>query len=236
MSRNNDKRPLATPSPDALHEWFRHRPVAELGELCRALGASSRTVFRALKKVGYYSSYSHAGRHYTLRDIPAFDALGLWFHRDVGFSRFGTLRTTVEYMVKEAPAGLTHEELKTALRLRVHDTLRDLVRSGLLARERVDALYVYLDTVPEVAEVQSATRRQQAAAPVDAAPRPPLDTARVIDVLLMVIRDPKASPSNIAANLGARGLLMSDAQVEEVFTRYELRKKRGRSRSRRSRH
>jgi hypothetical protein len=30
-----------------------------------------------------------------LREVPQFDAFGLWRHRDVGFSRAGTLKATV---------------------------------------------------------------------------------------------------------------------------------------------
>ena len=235
MSRNDDKESQVTSPPEVLRDWFRHHPVAVLGDLRRVLRASGRTVFRALKEVGYHSSYSHAGRHYTLRGIPAFDPRGLWFHRDVGFSELGTLRATVEHMVKTAPAGLTHEELKAVLRLRVHDTLRELVQSGVVAREQVDALYVYMDTVPEVAEVQLAARQQRPAASAEA-PLPLLDSARVIDVLLTVIRDPRTNPLSVAAVLRARGFGVTNTQVEEVFTRYELQKKRALSPSRRSRH
>ncbi|MBF8288968.1 MAG: hypothetical protein HW381_2076, partial [Candidatus Rokubacteria bacterium] len=110
---------------------FRRTPVALLDQLRRALKTTSRTtVFRALTAVGYLTSYSHAGRYYTLKRIPAFDVRGLWVFRDVRFSVHGTLRATVERMVKQAPAGHTHEELQAILGLRVHDPLRGLVAPG----------------------------------------------------------------------------------------------------------
>jgi len=214
-----------------LDQLFGRTPVALLDQLRRALKTPSRTtVFRALTAVGYLTSYSHAGRYYTLKRIPEFDARGLWVFRDVRFSAHGTLRATVERMVKQAPAGHTHEELQAILGLRVHDPLRSLVDARRIARERIGARYVYVDLGPEGAAAQLARRRAGAGAPAAAAP---LDLARVVDVLVAVLRDPRALAPQIAAHLRARGLSLTDAQVEDVFARYELGKKTARSRSRR---
>ena len=64
----------------ALHKLFRTRPVALLSHLRKALQTPSRTtVFRVLRSVGYLTSYSHAGRYYTLKRIlqsPTHEASG----------------------------------------------------------------------------------------------------------------------------------------------------------------
>lgn len=215
-----------------LDRLFRRSPVALLGQLCRALDTDSRTtVFRALTAVGYLTSYSHAGRYYTLSRIPTFDARGLWAVRDVRFSKHGTLRATVELMVKESPAGQTHEELQAILGLRVHDPLRGLVEAGCLARERLDALYVYVDAEAGHGAKQLERRRTATRAPATAA-QAPLALARVIDVLLAVIHAPRANALQIAAQLQVRGLAVTETQA--VFDQYELGKKTARSRSPRS--
>lgn len=236
MSRNYDKRASRDPDAlEALRVWFQKHPVADLASLRRTLRTSGRTVFRALKKVGYHSSYSHAGGYYTLVGIPSFDSRGIWLCQDVGFSVHGTLRATIELLVKEAPAGHTHEELQAVLRLRVHDTLRSLVEGGRIAREQVQSLYVYVSPVPRAARAQLARRRALEVPPAGPPSAPPLDSARVIDVLLAVIHGPRASARKIATDLRARGLGVTDAQVEDLFARYGLGKKTARSRSRRSR-
>ena len=235
MSRENDRASVGPREAlESLRARFQRHPVADLGELCRTLRSSGRTVFRALDKIGYHSSFSHHARYYTLVEIPRFDAQGLWFYEDVGFSVDGTLRATLEHMIRDAVAGHTHEELQATLRLRVHDTLLDLVEDRRIARERVDALYVYLDGHPRTARRQLAQRQeqvQQVRAAV--APPVPLDSPRVIDVLLAVIRDPRANARGIAATLGRRGRGVTEAQVEELFRTYDLGKKTARSRSRR---
>src|SRR5947208_6468017 len=119
----------------ALHKLFRTRPVALLSDLRKALQTPSRTtVFRVLSSVGYLASYSHAGRYYTLKRIPQFDPRGLWHYRQIGFSSQRTLRATLVHLVETSPAGQTHEELQDVLLLRVHNTLRLLVRARELQR------------------------------------------------------------------------------------------------------
>lgn len=220
--------PTRAPSRPALEALFRRKPVVDLDELRRALRTPSRTtVFRVLSKVGYLTSYSHAGRYYTLTRIPQFDPRGLWWYHDIGFSSHGTLRTTLTSLVEQSPAGHTHDELRELVQLRVHDTLRLLVRAKALARERWHEAYVYLSTMPDLAAEQW-RQRQERVAPLA------LDAAQVVDVLVDVIRHPQDEAGAVARRLRAAGHRLPIEQVEAVFARYDL-KKPVRSPSRRSR-
>lgn len=225
----------------ALEKLFHRKSVVTLADVQRALNVTSRTtVLKMLRDADYVSSYSHAGRHYTLRRIPTFDARGLWFHGEIRFSAHGTLRATIVVLVNRAPAGHTHDELEVILALRVHDTLRSLVEAKQIGRERVDAVYVYVDAESKHAQAQIQRRREtagaavaQTSAPPD--PSPSLDLARVVDVLLAVIRTPKDDACKIAARLRASGLSIDQEQVETVFRQHGLEKKTARFRSRPSR-
>ncbi|MEK7994499.1 MAG: hypothetical protein AAB403_11910 [Planctomycetota bacterium] len=220
-----------------LKKFFERKKVAHLSELRKTLGVRSRTtVFFALKAAGYCTSYSHAGRYYTLARVPEFDARGLWFHGEVRFSKHGSLRATMVVLVREAKAGYTHEELAVMLGLRVHDTLRALVEDRLLRRECLDAVYVYVDLDPKRATAQLDQRRRiRTSAPTPTGPLPPLDLARVVDVLLAVIHAPRDDSATIAARLRQYGLTVTTEQIEAVFVRYGLQKKTARSRSKLSR-
>lgn len=218
----------------ALDALFKRKHVVVLDELRDVLQTHSRTtIFRVLSHVGYHTSYSHAGRFYTLKEIPKFDDLGVWFWRDVGFSMHGTLRATAISLVEKAPAGQTHEELQERLRLRLHDTLRDLVEAKALTRRLWEDVYVYLNPNREAAAAQWAERQTLARYPVEPKPVLPMDPARVIDVLLDVIHHPKDDIKATVRRLTARGLAMTVDQVEAVFANYGV-KKTVRPRSRRS--
>lgn len=206
-----------------LNQLFRHKRAALLDDLRAALGTASRTtIFRILKSVGYFTSYSHAGRFYTLRNIPKFDRLGLWSWRDIGFSSHGTLRATSVFLIEQSEAGQTHEELQRQLSLRVHDTLRSLVKQGIITRERFGDIYIYLSADPKKANTQMAARQIIHVAP-PAALVPP-DLLLVIDVLVEVIRHPHEDAAAIAGRLRACGRLVTPKQVEEVFHAYGVKK------------
>jgi hypothetical protein len=206
----------------ALKKLYQRKPVAVLDDLRRALDTPSRTtIFRILSLAGYLTSYSDAGRYYTLKAIPKFDRQGIWLYRGIGFSAQGTLRATVIYLVENAPAGHSHEELEELLQLRVHDTLRLLVRAQALTRERWQEAYVYLSSKPQVARVQWAKRQQLAAAARAAVV---LEPSQVIAVLVDVIGHPKDDAGAVASRLRALGHSVTRDQTEAIFARYALKK------------
>ena len=216
------------------------------GALKRALGRTARTtVFRALSEAGYTTSYSHGGRYYALEGVPQFDDAGLWAHGGALFSKYGTLRETIVRLVQEAPAGQTHAELRDRLRLRVHDTLRELTEAGKIGRVGIERLYVYVSIEEEMARGQLAHRTQllaQSAAqtpaaspaetPVPAAAPGEIGLAVVVEVLLEIIHGAGAwaAPEALARRLCARGLAVSAEQVEHVLRENGIEKKRDRSR------
>lgn len=221
-----------------LENAFGRKDVLRLGELRRALQVRSRTtVFFVLKSAGYYTSYSHAGRYYTLNHIPKFNDEGLWSSGQIRFSKHGTLRATLILLVCKAPAGRTHEELEMILGLRVHDTLLSLVEAHALKRESLQSVYVYLDPDPKRATSQSEARRHQTGALQKAvkAELPATDADLTIGILVAVIHLAKADPDAVTTHLRKSGSPVTPEQVQRVFERYDLVKKKGRSRSPRSR-
>lgn len=208
---------------NALRKLFRRTPVVELDALFETLETRSRmSVFRRMKEAGYLSSYTHSGRFYTLREVPQFDAAGLWRHRDVGFSRAGTLKATVAEAVEQSPVGRTHAELQEILRVRVFNTLLELVRAEKVRREALasrGALYVSADKTRASEQLQ---RRLKAGSTMTA-------STLVIEVLLELLHGAavEARPVEVAQRLSARGLSIPVEQVREVFERYGLGEKKG---------
>jgi hypothetical protein len=208
-----------------LNRLFRRKRAALLDDLRAAIGTTSRTtIFRILKAVGYFTSYSHAGRFYTLHRIPKFDRLGLWSWRGIGFSSHGTLRATLVFLIEQSEAGQTHEELQRQLGLRVHDTLRSLVQEGIIARDRFEDVYIYLSADSKKATAQMAARRK-----LHGPTHVPTDPLLVIDILAEAIHHPREEATAIAERLRAAGRLITHKQVEEVFHVYGVKKTAGRS-------
>ncbi|MBT4087503.1 MAG: hypothetical protein HOE30_03325 [Deltaproteobacteria bacterium] len=214
-------------SEKALRRLFRRKTVADLHDLMKTLETSSRmTVFRRLKPLGYQSSFTDAGKYYTLVDIPVFDDFGLWFYREIGFSRAGTLKATILKIVESSKAGMAPKELLWLLKLKMpnslHNALRELARSGLLQRQIVDGVHLYTnqhaDRVEEQIQMRRLKIKQDGLTPAE----PSLETT--IAVLVEAIRagTTLASPKTVSSRLTANGMPVPIDQVVLIYRRHGL--------------
>jgi hypothetical protein len=210
----------------ALRGFFKKKRVAMLPDICALLGTTSRmSAFRRLRELDYLSSFSHVGRYYTLPRMVNFDPQGLWFYEEVGFSRFGNLKETVIHLVDQSVAGQTHEELEKKLRLRVHNTLLDLVRSAKITRELFEGVFVYLSRHTDRTQQQRVRRREGVGDSVQGV----LPDGIVIEVLAEIIRGNRVQidQSAILTRLAERGIRISALQLKQLCTKLGLKKTLG---------
>lgn len=208
----------------ALKRLFRRFPVVDLETLSQTLQTGSRmSIFRRLREIGYFSSYTHTGRYYTLAHIPQFDDYGLWLHQGIGFSQFGSLKATIVELVNRSPIGHTHMELNNLLRIRVHNTLLSVVREKRISRQRFEKAFLYLSAEPDHAREQICRRTEQLADSQKAIPDIPITT--VIEVLIEALHagQVRIAPLVVAKRLCARGVPVSEEQVERIFTQYGIK-------------
>lgn len=210
-------------SENALRSFFRKHSIAEISELFRLLETRSRmSVFRRLKALGYHSSFTHAGRYYTLTNVPRFDQRGLWFHRKVGFSCAGTLKATVVELVEGSATGMTPKELLAVLKLPVantlYNTLHELRQGARIRRQDLAGFHLYLSADLGRADEQLLKRRQELSPDVQ------VSEETVIAVLVEALQSAQVleAPSVLASRLTARGVGVTAVQVEQIFTRYGL--------------
>jgi hypothetical protein len=79
--------------------------------LIKALKCSLRTARRKLTSLQAHTSYNCNGKYYTLPGIPKFDKNGLWKFKNVGFSKYGNLKSTVIRLVNESAFGIQYSDL-----------------------------------------------------------------------------------------------------------------------------
>lgn len=129
---------------EKLARLLHTQKVATMPQLKATLGTSvSYTVLRKLAPLGYRTSYSHGGTYYTLDEIAQYDPLGLWSHRDIHFSRYGTLLNTAEALVNQSAAGFQVPELEAVVQVATKDALRQLVHTERLFRQEWQGRYLY---------------------------------------------------------------------------------------------
>jgi len=212
---------------------FQKRRVVDLEVMHGEVeGRSRRSLFRDLAQIDYLSSFTHAGRYYTLVELARFDENGLWFHEGIGFSRAGTLKETLLHKVEESEAGHTHRELAHLLRVRLHNTLLALVSHRRIGRRMWEGRQLYVSHDANRAARQLSGRKEQAVTALSQA-----STMAVLAEALRLSRAP-IDIATLTARLRTCGEDLTRAQVEAVLVRYGIEtegKKTSKSHSRRSR-
>lgn len=202
---------------DKLGALFDDQPCWMIAPLAEQLNYSVPSVRRFLASIGYYSSFTHNGRWYTLASIPRFGRQGLWFYKDVGFSRAGSLTDTLVMLVSRSAAGMSAEQLGQALRCRCHSVLVALVRQGRLQRQKLERSFVYLAADDKTAEAQSREIQKNDSIQLPA--------EMAVLVLVEFIRRPDAGFGQLAQAITRRtGVRIDAVQVKSLFERHGLKK------------
>ena len=208
---------VPTQTVQRMQELFNRQPCWKIEPLSQQLDYSIISVRRFMAIIGYYSSFSHNGRWYTLASIPHFSHEGLWFYRNIGFSRAGSLTRTLVALVDTSSAGMTAEALGQKLRCRCHSVLVGLYRRGVLQRQRQGRAHVYL-----AADTQRAGQQRQA---MVARQGPQVPAEIGVLVLAEFIRQPSAEPQLLAKRVSARaGVRIEAGQVRALFEQHGLKK------------
>jgi len=202
-------------SASLLRRW-RRKKVITLPEIREQLHSSLRTVRRQLKAWGALASFNFNSRFYTLPELPRFDAHGLWFQGEIGFSRHGHLPQTIVALVQQSPGGLSAAELGQRLRSDPRSFLWQFHQHPSLQREKHQGRYVYFAAEPTVAASQKAVR----AAALAAVALPSAEEA--IAVLVQAIQHPERGPEQLAAHLQKTYPHLSAQAIVALFAHHHL--------------
>jgi len=210
----------STKSPSQrLISLFAQTPCWMIQPLAAEMHYSIPSVRRFLAQAGYYSSFTHNGGWYTLRSIPRFGRNGLWFYRDIGFSRAGMLTKTLIALIIASPAGMTAEMLGETLRCRCHGVLVNLWRKRKIERQKIGRCQVYFAADPH----KAASQRQLLAAQDP----PELRFSAEIAVLILAefIRNPGSSVEQLARKISrSKNVTVNAKQIEQLFDQHGLKK------------
>jgi len=204
---------------------FRARKVLTIEELAGLLQSSLSTARRRLKAWNTFTSYNKNGRYYALPSVPVFDANGLWWYRDIGFSRYGNLTETLTGLVCCSQAGLSAAELGQRLGMEPRSFLWLFRNHPALTREKHQGRFVYF-----AAESAICQRQRDGRMIMDAGARRPSDS-EVIVILVETIKHPELSIEQLCRNLKKQGIAVAEQAVVNLFAYHGLElKKTARSR------
>jgi len=205
--------------------------AATFDTLASALGCSPRTVRRALRKVGYYSSINRDSTWVTLRGTPRFNHEGLWCHGGACFSSYGTLIETVKALINDSHEGRTLEELESRVHTKAHQAVNACLSRGQIGRFYLGRYAVYVSADEEAAASQEARRlgrleterRALRAAKRKVGELPEgLDALTIVRVLVQMLVSPEASLASLSRTLQAQQVEIDAARIRRVIDFYDL--------------
>lgn len=147
---------------ELLLTYFKDKKIVTIDEFKNILKTQCRmTIFRRLSSLGYISSYSHRGKYYSLKRIARYNKYGIWVYQSVLFSKKGTLKKTLEYLIENSKQGYGASELNNILKVKVEDTLLSLVKNKHIIRMKISGIYIYFSKAPKSCKKQELTRRDK---------------------------------------------------------------------------
>ena len=211
---------LSSPT-NRLQRLFQRRPCWMLAPLAQTLGYALISVRRFLHHLGYYRSYTHNGKWYTLRRSPQFNREGIWHHQAIGFSKHGSLTATIRHLVDQSPAGLSARQLAQKLEHPCHPVLTHLHQDQRLERVSVAGEFRYLSSNPP-AIADSASRRPP---PLPTSSSTALSLQAAVLVLVEYVKHPELSFEQLAARLPPqRKLSVTPERLRLFFQEQALKK------------
>jgi hypothetical protein len=204
-----------------LNELFSQQYCWTIEQLGFALDYSAISIRRFLKQLGYFSSFTHNSKWYTLSSIPEFDNNGLWFYNQIGFSRHGNLKQNIVHFIDKSCQGLSAKQLAEILSVPCHAVLNHMYNSGAIDRFKSKSGLVYVSPT-ERRKKQQLIRLQSQQVTVTAAQE--LNPQAAVYVLVEYIKNPQASFDELAKAVAKRQVIATPNAIARFFDKHNLKK------------
>lgn len=198
---------------EKLCKIFNDRKCYTIDSIDKLLDYSIISIRRFLKKIGYYSSFTHNSKWYTLQSIPDFDRNGIWFYQDIGFSKHGNLTQTILYFVNNSGQGITAKELFGNLSIPCHAILNLMYKRKQVDRSKALRGFFYLSVDPQKRQKQLSKR---IALPSD---------SEAVMILVELMKHPAYSLDKIVSCLSAKNVACGADAIERLLSHHGLEKK-----------
>lgn len=203
-----------------LVELFDQEKCYTIDQLHYSMNYSLISIRRFLKEIGYFSSFTHNSKWYTLKTIPSFSKNGIWFYRDIGFSKHGNLNQTILHFVDRSKQGLTAKEVFNILSVPCHSVLNQIYKKKRVDRFNTHEGFHYLSMIEKKKRMQ--LMRLQTLAPPKSIERLIPQTA--VYVLVESIKNPEASLLELSMAVEKRGVKAPQEAIAQLFKDHDLKK------------
>ena len=197
-----------------IEDLFHAHKALPISAVADCLGRSEITARRVLKKVGYYSSYTHNSQYYTIESVVRFNSYGIWCHNHIYFSRFGTLKETMIRLVDESKAGLSVSQLSEVLGMKCYSAVHLFHKQGAFNHIKQGKGFIYLSKQGSIYQNQLSYYTLHE----------PLTPQAAIELLVYYVDHPEASYKQLVRVLRKKHFQATTESVESFFKEHGVKK------------
>ena len=193
-----------------ISEFFHHIPYCE------------KTLRRDINDLNGITSYTHRGKFITLPNIPIFDNYGIWFYKDIGFTKY---KNSLDLIIRsiDNSEGITKEELEGILRIKISKQIQILLSQKRLNRVKLGAKYFYLSE-----ELAKNKKRQMQILPIDIEEYSDrkVNITDLVAVLKVVLTEYQIDMNNLNKFIVKYSLQVPINKIERLLLKYDLSSKK----------
>ncbi len=197
-----------------IEDIFHIRKALTISELAQHLNCAEITARRKLHQVGYFSSYTHNSRYYSINSVVSFDHNGIWRYNNICFSKFGTLKQTIIHHIDNSPNGMTVSQLSRILTIKCYTPLNLFYKNGYFNRIKHNKQFIYLSKKINIYQQQLDYFEQQEH----------LNPQAAIQLLVEHINNRDASCQQLSQKLQQKDFQVSAEAVQSFFEKQGIKK------------
>jgi hypothetical protein len=206
---------------ERIVELYSQQKCWMIDDLSQAVGYAVVSVRRYLKQIGYFRSYTHNGKWYTLTTVPVFNKIGVWICESIGFSKHGNLTQTIIHLTDRSDSGYTAKELKGILHYPCHPVLRNMVKAGQIDRIKESTEFSYLSLNRKIHHRQLERLKLLSVSKT----AQPLTAEAAVFILVEFIKNPDLSLKEMAKKLKqGKRIVVAPNEIERFFINQGLKK------------
>jgi hypothetical protein len=206
-----------------ITEFLNRKKYGSIKQLGLEIDRAEISIRRHLKHIGYYSSFTHNSRWYTLKSIPQFDQNGLWFIDDIGFSKHGNLKQTILHFINKSAQGLLARDLNKLLATPCYAVLNHMYKSQSIDRVQSASGFIYISTNETKKQRQLHRIKAQQTKTDD---RLQLNAISTVYVLVEYIKNPDATFKALSIAAEKHQVIAPPEAIERLFEKHDIKKKR----------
>ena len=185
------------------------------------MNCSSITLRRDIKALSGITSFTHRGEYVTLVDIPVYDKFGIWFYKNIGFTKFNNSLDLIVSIINNAENGITKDEIEELLKIKISKQIQILLSQKRLHRIKFGAKYRYLSE-----ELAKDKKRQIQLLDIEEYYAKKVSIADIIVVLKAVLSEYKIDMNNLKKLVQKYSLDVPIKKIEQLLLKYDLASKK----------